>query len=128
MFDDIKVGDLVLIRVAARPDSAFGSGNVFTVGKKVERVTPKRFQVGSAIYSKETGRQIGAGYGWAAAYNAENDQSEDLDAENQRVNLTYGVRRVLDEIEKQKIKGVSFEKLLKCHSLAKELLETLKEE
>lgn len=48
-FDDIKVGDEVAI-----------TGRWLTVIKKVTKVTPKRFFIGSTSYNKSNGKEIGS--------------------------------------------------------------------
>lgn len=73
-FEDVKVGDTVLIRVTYR--RGFSLGRSFYVRKPVERVTPKRFVVCGNQYTKADGLLFG-GYGVAHKLGEVEDQTKE---------------------------------------------------
>jgi len=59
-FEDIKVGDVVIVEEAIIP-GMWEKKIYFFVAKKVEKVTPKQFRAGESRYRKSDGAMINSG-------------------------------------------------------------------
>ena len=102
-FNNVKVGDTVLHKVAGLRIGGFDTPPSFWVPVPVERVTATQFVVeGGRRYKKSDGSEIGAKFSFAAHEGDEagwgrlcKDETDDLVAHNYRVNLWY---RCLDAI------------------------------
>lgn len=70
-FDDITKDDTVYIKVKVKV--GWRRSVSFWVPKKVDKVTPKHFVVGSKRYKTEDGQCIGGNYGERAAFLGDND-------------------------------------------------------
>ena len=81
MFDDIKVGDAVLVSVEAR--EGWQGGQWFNMKRTVDRVTPKQFEVKGKMYRKSDGVCVGDS-GHVKPYSVDEDQSDEYTA---RINL-----------------------------------------
>ena len=124
MFEDIKVGDKILLSKDAE-SFPFNTGKRFAVGVAVEKVTPKRFVADGSAFDKKTGRCHG-GYGKAEAYCQEKDQVKEFEEENQRVKLAIFVsRRLYDRKRDEAVKILSREDSMKILRLSKEIQSIL---
>lgn len=73
LFENIQVGDKVLVEVVIRRDTY--NSRSFIISRDVTHMTPKRFTTGKKQYRKSDGRLVGEGFAHAQPYKLENDQT-----------------------------------------------------
>lgn len=86
-FDDVKVGDTVLIKTTFGA-VGFNRGRDFYVTSTVSRVTPKRFVVSEQQCDKKDGRLVG-GYGTVFKPGEKPDQQAEAAKYHRRINALY---------------------------------------
>jgi len=95
MFEDIKVGDLVLVPFPVK--WGWNGGKSFVVGRPVTKVTPKRFTVGDTVYNKSKGAIVGDSWRHAKPYDPALCQ---LKARTAYYQLVKGTLDLDDAVEK----------------------------
>ena len=105
-FNNVKVGDTILHKVAGLRIGGFDTAPSFWVPVPVERVTATQFVVeGGRRYKKSNGSEIGAKFSFAAHEGDEagwgrlcKDETDDLVAHNYRVKLWYRCLDAMDNL------------------------------
>ena len=105
-FNNVKVGDTILHKVAGLRIGGFDTAPSFWVTVPVERVTATQFVVeGGRRYKKSDGSEIGAKFSFAAHEGDDagwgricKNETDDLVAHNYRVKLWYRCLNAMDDL------------------------------
>ena len=136
MFEDIKVGDTVLLSKTVRESLFHHSGKSYFVRHTVDKVTPKQFQIGGKKFKKSDGRVIsstefGSAYKEGMTYCDQPvvDQTQEYKDELHLVNYSWKVSGEMEDLGKIKpaeLKKLGLDTLNEVSKKLKEIQDLIK--
>ena len=115
-FEDVKVGDKVLVPIEEQGLSVFSPRKIFYITKAVTRVTPKQFLIDKDRFQKSDGSNIGGVYrfcrAWFVGEGDKVDQTKELLEYRKRKQLVYAADEALRNLNTQELSNDKLKALL----------------
>ena len=122
-FNNIKEGDVVF--VYRRVNYGWKNYKDFLVSKRVTRVTPKQFLVGTDRYRKSNGSLVASGYTLSFASKKGTDQTKECRDFIRKISLENNINNIVSEIQVPQDSNIHIDLLAKTLADLEEIKERI---